>query len=303
MLLSVHTKTLGDIFASKCDPLTTNVVLASRISLTSSILDRYIEELGGNSSFQAWFSASMAAKRFSVNSTALAPQKVQNVDVMCENYATASYFGGSNIFAEESHFHAATVDALKNVGAELISAKNPISGGFCGDNPFFTIAISTGGSEDFSVFDKFIKGEDRVVVYDKYINECSVQLLIHLAETLSPNSELTIFHAEKRQTRLLTTAQIISRVQAASPHVRVVCKKCSPAFISREHDRYIFLGTRIQIVFTVGLDCFGQYDLNSGARNNRSSKILFFDVAQSPFLKIEADDMTVCSVRHVIEIS
>lgn len=303
MRIAVHTQTLHDIFSSACDPFTMNAVLASRISVTPAILNQYHIALGGNISFQAWFSSSIAANRFSVHLPQAAPARVQASDASSDGYGTASYFGGSNLVVESHQLPIGASAALDTIGVNLISAKKRIAGTIAGDNPFFTVAICSGGSDDFQIFDRFIKPEESVVVYDKYINTVSVELLEHIASRLSSGSSIQIFHSAKKGRNLLSSADVAARVQAANADVTVSCKICPHAFTSIEHDRYIFLGKRIQVVFTVGLDCFGAADLTTGKRANRSSKIMFFDVTAGDQLEIQADDGSVCRVHHLTDLS
>lgn len=302
MRLAVHTQALQDMFSSACDPLTTNAVLASRISVTPAILNQYHIALGSNTNFQAWFSSLMTANRFSVHLPQAAPPRVQASDASSDGFGTASYFGGSTLVAESQNLPTGGAAALDNIGVNLISARKKISGTLPGDNPFFTVAVQAGGSDGFGVFDRFIKPEDSVVIYDKYINAASVELLEHLAARASPGSSVQIFHSDKTGRHLLSSADVAARVQAVNTAVAVSCKVCPHAFTSVEHDRYIFFGKRIQVVFTVGLDCFGAADPATGKRVNRSSKIMFFDVTAGDQLEIPAADGSVCRVNHLTDL-
>lgn len=302
MRLAVHTQALQDMFSSACDPLTTSAVLASRISVTPAILNQYHIALGSNASFQAWFSSLIAANRFSVHLPQAAPARVQASDASSDGFGTASYFGGSTLVAESHQLPVGGVAALHSIGVNLISAKKKISGTLPGDNPFFTVAVQAGGADGFGVFDRFIKSEDSLVVYDKYINAASVELLAHLATKLSPGSSIQIFHSDKRGRNLLSSTDVAAQVQASNTAVAVSCKVCPQVFTSIEHDRYIFLGKRIQVVFTVGLDCFGAVNPATGKRANRSSKIMFFDVTAGDQLEIQAVDGSVCRVNHLTDL-
>ena len=302
MRIAIHTQTLKDIFSSVGDPLTTNAVLSSRISVTPEILHQYTLELGNNVSFQAWFSSSMAANRFSVHLPQAAPPRVQASDVSSGGFGTASYFGGSILVAESNHLPAGGTAALDNIGINLISVRKKLTGTFSGDNPFLTVAVQAGGSDSFEIFDRFIKSEDNIIIYDKYINTASVELLEHIASRLSPGSSIKIFHSANTGRHLLSSADVIARVQAANATITISCKICPHAFTSVEHDRYIFLGKRIQVVFTVGLDCFGLINPVTGRRVNRSSKIMFFDVTAGDQLDIQADDGSVSTVNHLTNL-
>jgi hypothetical protein len=299
--LAIHTQALQEILDFNCNPITGSSILASKIAITPSLLNKYSLALGGNVRFQQWFLCLNAAKRLSIHLPQAAPACVQAIDPLTDDFGTAAYFGGSTLVAESAHLNAGAPTALSSIGVNVLSAKKNIAGTVHGDNPFFAIALFNGGSEGFSQFDRFIKPEENVVVYDKYINNESVELLEHLVTKMAAGSALKIFHSTKTGTGLLSTTVIQTRVQAANPTVSVSCKQCHHAFTKTEHDRYMFLGRRIQIVFTVGLDCFGKINAATGNRINRESKILFFDVASGDPLDIEALDGSLCTVNHLAE--
>lgn len=302
MKLAIHTQALQEIFDFKCDPITGNSILSSKISITPLSLNKYHAALGSNIVFQQWFLALNAAKRLSIHLPQTAPASVRAIDPLTDDFGSAAYFGGSNLVAENTHLSPGAPQALSSIGVNVISAKKKINGTVHGDNPFFAIALLNCGAENFSLLDRFVKPEENIVVYDKYINNESVELLMHIANIMPAGSSLKIFHSIKTGHNLLTSAVIKNRVQLANPLVTVTCKQCPHTFTKAEHDRYIFLGNRIQIIFTVGLDCFGKLNLTTGFRVNRASKILFFDVTSGDALNIEALDGSICTVNHLSEI-
>ena len=296
--MAVHSDALLEIFSGTCDPVMTSTVLASKIAVTASILEHYKNSLSTNLQFQAWF-ASAAQGRLTLHLPQTSPVKVKDTDTVTDGYGTASYFGGSNLVASMQKLTPATAQSLLNIGIKIIPVDEKMSGLIAGDNPIFTIATETNGNIDFNVLDRFLIPEENIVIYDKYINKKSIELLEHISKKLAPNSTLSIFHTFQINKNLLDSAEIINRLKTANPNISVICKKCSKKFTSLEHDRYIFLGNRIQIVFSAGLDCFGNIDLTIGKRVNRRSKITFYDVTAGDLLHIEADDLSIFIVNSI----
>lgn len=258
MRLAIHSQALKDIFEGKCNPLTQNIILASKISITPEILNQYTILLGSDEFYKTWFASNSHAKRFSINFADQTPNLVKTADLSCDGYGAASYYGASNLVAENTHLTTTTISTLSEIGVELISIKNTIHTNIHGDNPFHTMGLKKSGTADFTIFDKYLHPEDSIVIYDKFINNESTELIEHIAKKLSAGSKLKIFHSSILGPNLLSSAAILARVQTANSSIVVSCEVCTKSFTSGTHDRYIFLGNRIQIVFTAGLDCFGK---------------------------------------------
>ena len=298
MKAAIQWQALAAIFGGRCDLVTTSTVLSSKISVTANILSLYEQNLGSNPQFQTWF-ASASQGRFSLHLPALSPEKVRAVDPVSDSYATAAYFGCSSFFAHLPDVSVATAQSLEGIGTRIISVSRRIDFPIEGDNPVFTIGTETRGTLDFDCLTRFLLPEENVVVYDKFINAKSIQLLEHIARTLTAGAALRVFHTFKANSNLLNTADISARLLAANGTITVECKTVSDAFKKLEHDRYIFLGNRLQLVFSAGLDCFGDVDLTTGKRNNRRSKITFYDVSAGEDLCIDARDGTQLVVRSI----
>lgn len=298
MKAAVQWQALAAIFGGRCDMVTTSAVLSAKVSVTADILSLYEQHLGLNPQFQTWF-ASASQGRFSLHLPALSPEKVRAVDPVSDGYGTAAYFGCSSFFAHLPDVSAAAAQGLESIGTRVISVGRRIDFPIEGDNPVFTIGTETQGTLDFDCLTRFLLPEDNVVVYDKFINAKSVQLLEHIARTLTPGSTLRVFHTYKPSGNLLNTRGINARLLAANSTITVQCKTVSDDFKKLEHDRYIFLGNRLQLVFSAGLDCFGDVDAATGKRNNRRSKITFYDVTSGEDLRIEAHDGTHIVVKSI----
>lgn len=298
MKAAVQWQALAAIFDGRCDLVTMSAVLSAKVSITPNILTLYEQNLGTDPKFQAWF-ASASQGRFSFHLPVLSPRKVRAIDPISDGYGTATYFGCSSLFAHLPDVSAEAALGLESIGTRVISVSRRIDFSIEGDNPVFTIGTETHGTLDFDCLTRFLFPEDNIVVYDKFINAISIQLLEHIAATLAPGSTLHIFHTYQPRGNLLDSAEIYARLLAANSAITIECKIVSNNFKKLEHDRYIFLGSRLQLVFTAGLDCFGDINLATGKRKNRRSKINFYDVTQGEDLRIEANDGTHLVVKCI----
>lgn len=299
MKTAVQSEALAAIFNGQCDAIMTNAVLSSKISVTPRILEQYDQKLGSNLQFQTWF-ASACNGRLSLNLSSLAPNGVKAIDAVTDGYGTAAYFGGSNLVAHLPDLSEAAALGFENIGIRVISVTKRIDFLIEGDNPVLTIGTESSGMLDFDVLDRFLIPEESVVIYDKFINNTSIQLLEHIARKLRAGASMRVFHTLQPGGKdLLSTTDISTRLSAANGAISVECKQCSQQFKKLEHDRYVFLGNRLQIVFSAGLDCFGIVNTATGRRTNRRSKISFYDVTGGDDLRIEGNDNSIYVVKQI----
>ena len=303
MKTAIHHLTLKEIITGNLSQRISNTALSSRVSVTPRIVEKYHQNLSGSPLFTSWFTSMMAERRIDIYSPAKSPRNVSQSDTHTDEYGTACYFGGSNILAARTDFDAVGFDAMQKIGARFIFTDTPLPTILPGENPFLVINTKTGGSEDFSILNQFVRPEDCITIYDKFINDISIELIEHLAKQLTDNSSLRIFHfiPNRAGRNLLSTQQINLRIAAANPGINLLVKECSAQFAKDNHDRYMFLGNRCQINFSAGMDCFGSLDPTSGKRRNRKSTITFFDTSRSDLFSITAKDGTSCEVSHYID--
>lgn len=271
-------------------------VVGSTVSVTIGVLSQYQATLGSNPHFQNWFSAIQQHKKLKVHLSNQSPPIVQAVDAITNEYATASYFAGGSIVAKNT-ISAALNAALKGIGTEISFIENPNFNTSNGDDPFLTLHLPAGGDLNFNILERFILAENEITVYDKFINNDSLELLNFIASKSAAGSTIRIFHSTKTGGNLLTSPAIQASLSAANPSISVHCKTCPTSFTRQYHDRFIFFGKRFQVRFSAGLDCFGPLDPITGNRVNRESDLIFRDTTASGQLAIVATDGSTHSVN------
>jgi len=298
MKIAIHHNTFKKIANGEIDQIVSHFALSSKLSVTPSILATYHLQLGHNLLFTSWFAAAQTHKRIDIVNPMEAPSHVKNVDLVVQEYGTASYFAGSNLLLSPNDFDPAAMTSLNSIGTNFVFSNSPLPNEIQGDNPFHLINTRKNGNVDFNVFDRYIKPEDTITIYDRYINIISIELIKYIASQLRPNSRLSIYHSDRPGSNLLSSAQIFLQVSSANPQILVTCQPCSQSFVRDNHDRYIFFGNRCQATFTVGLDCFGSINSATGKRSNRKSTIAFFDTSKAGTLIIEGKNGSQHLVRH-----
>ncbi|MDQ0017674.1 hypothetical protein J2W23_006088 [Variovorax boronicumulans] len=281
---------MSEIFSGAVDAVSSAAFLSSKIAATPELIQEYAQTIGTDLGFQAWFPLAMAHGRVTTHEIADCPTALRRLPLGIKSIAAASYFGASKLVARSSFFSPNEISHFDAVGVNLVDLSLPANTDHGGDNPIDNISTTTGGILDFSVLDRYISAEDEIIIYDKYINNNSCELIEHIAFKLKRNSTLRVFNSAKTGPHLLSGPTILRRLQAANRHISIECQAASRAFCQREHDRYIFFGSRIQAIFSAGLDCFGPLNRQRTNRINKRSQISFFDVSCQPSQYIEGAD-------------
>lgn len=296
MRCAAHVSALKRIFDGNANLLTSQIVMTSKIGLTPAVLAEYTNELGRDMRYQAWFAAAQASNRLVIRAAEDAPTAIRSLANELLNYGAASYFSGGKLCATNGTTGLDAV-ALQSVGISIFDVSDPPPAEVPGDNPILSINLSANGNKNFDIFDDFIRAEEQIIIYDKYINDASMEFIEHIASRLSNASTLHV-RTTARSNKCKTPAEIATRLSATNPHLNVTAKLVSADFDKQTHDRYIFFGARLQAILTTGLDCFGKLRPD-GTRRNRQSNINIFCLESAGTLDIEAADGTVISTPHI----
>jgi hypothetical protein len=293
MRSAAHVSALSHVFSNGPTTVVSSAVTASLIYVTPDILKEYEDGLDGNTSYMAWFACMQSENRILLGSVQNASTVVKGLVSPLKDYAAASYLAGGSIFTSSNWPCVAGSSDLKWLGVKEISVNNSI-GKIFGDNPVESIPLTGGGQDDFSIIDRYFLAEDEVVVYDKYVNQNSMDFLLHIVGKMTNGSILRVFTTNLQGNNRVFVPQILSALSAANPNVSVFCDEVSVAFRQLVHDRYIFCGRRLQMVFSAGLDCFGP--LIAGVRVNKLSEISIYSVDGNNILNIESMNGSLHSV-------
>lgn len=298
MRCSVHADALKSVFDGLANVITAPSVLSAKLGVTQEIVQNYHLILGENQHFQAWFAAAQIQNRLLIRSTHEAPSTLNVLDGEARFYGVASYFSASRLFLNsDARISAAEREAFFRLGIDVLNPCEPLNPAILSENPVASLSFFANGRVDFDVFDSLIAAEEKIVFYDKYIDESGLQLIEHVVSRL-PSNSLIYVRTTSLGANCKSVREIDARIKAANPSVISCCKEVSVNFRKRAHDRYLFLGNRLQVVFTAGIGCFGLRN-NAGERSNKQSKINVYSIDGGAILDIEASDGTVLSTPYV----
>jgi hypothetical protein len=289
MQCAAHPLALQEIFQSGVGTMAKYAVLCSVIRASTNILSEYNELLGQNQFFQAWIVDMHSSGRLlMLNPNQTIPSKILAQPEYILDYVAASYFCGGHLFLANSMHNQQLLQTLASCGVRAFTPTVGLPQNIPGDNPIEVIRLDANSGLGLDVLDGYISHEDEIIVYDKYINQTSLELLCHIATKLQTGSSLHVYTKReiRRRPSLPTINQIESALASSNPAITSTCQEASTTFLSQTHDRYIFCGHRLQIVFSAGIDSIGPLDTVTGRRKNKMSEILIYTVDCSRPLQI-----------------
>jgi len=281
MQCAAHALALQEIFQTGVETMAKYAVLCSIIRASTNILNDYNGLLGQNQFFQSWIVDMHGSGRLLMSNPSQAiPSVILTQPASILDYVIASYFCGGHLFLANSMYNQQLLQTLATCGVRAFTPTVGLPRNIPGDNPIEVVQLDANSGLELNILDKYFSHEDEIVVYDKYINQPGLELLCHIATKLQPGSSLHVFtmrEIRKRPTRP-TITQIESALTSSNNAITSTCREASILFRKQTHDRYIFCGHRLQIVFTAGIDSIGPLDTVTGRRLNKMSEILVYTV-------------------------
>ncbi len=253
MLFALHADALKEILAT---PQKEHSVFArSKICLTEGILEEY-DKIAADPILANYFFPFMAQMQGRIK--LIKPQIINTMELteIDQQYLSSSKYGGRKLLISESNcIDIAVIESFEKEGVSLIKAPSIYADdGKLGFEPFERHQLSHMNSCPPKCLDPFFKNENRLLFYDKYINEDSISLINRFISLSSKNSKTTIVTSaraklDKRDIRLkikLIENQTI-RIEYADNET---CEKI--------HDRFIYIDNHYEIHIPRGLDSFGK---------------------------------------------
>ncbi|MFM5558029.1 hypothetical protein [Aeromonas rivipollensis] len=206
-------------------------------------------------------------------------------------HAACAYFAGHFIFDEATVKEQAYID----YGIDTNSVKNYRHYFGQGDNPIFEKNLIDNGRESPNSLHKFFKKEKEVAFIDNHLNLKSLDFIKDVVQELNENATVQII---TRRDALLNLGDAINTISENKPNLIL-----KPLYFKKDnefHDRHIFIGKRIHIRSTSGLDAFSY----RGKWRNREGTFSVYDVHENAHIKtfeaIKANGLTVkIKVRQI----
>lgn len=267
--------------------------------VTTEILDEYHGLLGKHPFFQAWFSTVSQYRRLDV----FDPQHFRayafpTLSSIKPDYLSAGYFSGMNLLLSHTQkLHAKDEELINKWGVrfEQIEALLGKGSPLFGDNPINEIHLKKGGKIPLEAAARYCNNENNLVIYDKYINNKAIQLIADCCKRLDQAANITVITGNP-QNHCLSISQIKTQLKAIQPNATVECEIANPDTQKDHHDRFIFLGQRLQMTFTRGLDIFGNAN-TKGEMINQSGTISIYSTLNAPITSFVLRTGAVIKVR------
>ncbi len=184
----------------------------------------------------------------------------------------------AGFFAAQRHLRAhvlpaAAVAEFRRFGVQVHDISSPLRIPF-GSGPIKDIVLSPTTAYSPDVVAECFLGERSVVVYDKYINRDSMDVLGRFVRCLCKGATVTILTTDMSIAAAIEGRRRIAGENPDLGEFRV--KKVDRRTASNSHERHVVVGRRYHLHFTSGLDVFGT--CSSGRYQNRDGRIYVHDV-------------------------
>lgn len=169
------------------------------------------------------------------------------------NYIGAAYHHGHH--AIRGHGTTDYTANAKKYGIRSLSTSSNISNSI-GVRIIESHLLNSTTSKKHNIIRDFFHQEREVLVYDRYMKDSTLCLLETLLRQTSQSAKITIISEFETHSNH-TSTDVCTRIKKIRPSATVRCLYPNFSELSDKHDRHIHLGSRLQISFTSGLDCFG----------------------------------------------
>ncbi|WP_421203855.1 hypothetical protein [Aeromonas enteropelogenes] len=187
-------------------------------------------------------------------------------------HASCAYFSGHFIFDESTTKDQIYID----YGIDINSIKNFHNYFGQGDNPIFEKTLIDNGNETPISLCKFFRKEKEVYFIDNHLNLKSLDFIKEVVQELHETATVYII---TRRSALSELGDAINSILENKPNLIL-----KPCYLKKEgefHDRHIFVGQRIHIRATSGLDAFSF----RGKWCNREGTFSVYDVHEKAHIK------------------
>jgi hypothetical protein len=281
------------------DPNLIQMLGSSIFGVTTNILDEYNQLLGSHSFFNAWFAHANMNRRLDVfDAQNQASYAFPGLASIKPDYLGAAYFSGMNLLLSTSQVIANVDEAtLDNWGIHRHHIETVLGTPFVsfGDNPIYEINFTKGGKLPLKAVSNFCSNEKQLVIYDKYINAKAMHLICDCCKQLDSNATVTVITG-KPQAHCLSVIDIKNQLKQILPIATITCEIANTSTLKEHHDRYMFIGERLQMTFSRGLDIFGDIDAH-GDMINESGTVSIYSTLKASFVAFGLRSGTSVQVR------
>lgn len=272
MLLAIHAEALFEMLVSKPVDIFNSPFSHSRIALTVNILDEYEAKFASTVSGKMMYQSFMQA--ISDRFKSVDPQFASLGCTIADDYFSASRSGGRYLALAAGQAPCA---ASKGILSKIGVRAGPFPTLFestanSGYKPFESHYLVHGKRNSPDAIGRFFREESRITVYDKYINEASLDLINYAMSLASDACSLVVITSSAggaMSLRQIRRAIVLRGKQSATVDA------ADNTTIALIHDRHIFVSSDVELHLTRGADCFGR----SPAWVNEAAAVHVYDTS------------------------
>lgn len=238
------------------------VAHSALLGVTAEIINEYINITDKAGLFKLWFDRTFSSRR---NYFLVSPEMFQQYKLspkcIDSNYLIAAYFNSGPLIASStanfSHISPATW------GVSVIEANNYTYN--AGSNQSSAkiaeiITLTKGGKISPIVLSNYFMRENKIFIFDKSINSSGADFICEMTRYCDSACKIIVmsnFH-KNIQRSLMDRNELEKYLNKNKLGGTIQVLQADRSTIDSYHDRFIYLGSRYQLSFTSGLDCFGR---------------------------------------------
>lgn len=271
-----------------------------KLGVTTELIYEYQAQLSSNLTYVSWFNATQASNKFELMPTTLINKYQPTTSTTISSYVIASYCH-SHYLIMNNGFSASAIEQaeINSYGINVINfnvlQREKNSKNF-GVKPFLTYHLRQNTTFDLTIISNYFQREGNVFFYDKYITEDVLNWIIELCRFVDEYATIQVMTSNIDR-RCKTIAQIQTAIHAIKPNANIIVNLVDIPTRKEMHDRYIFLGDRIQITLTRGLDAFGQIGITPN--KNKTCDISLYWIGASNKVSFVDSNNNVINVKMI----
>ena len=234
---------------------------ASVLGVTEAIVEEYMNITDPSGMYKEWFDKkfSVSANHYLVRNEILAKYGL-NKSCINSNYVGAAYHSASTMIAKSKTRFAALNPSEWGISViESATYRYTPSAHSWGVKIAEILTLKPGGKATPAALSKYFLREKLLFIFDKSTNRRGADFICEITRYCAPDCKVIVmsnFHKSISR-GVMDRLELEKYLNANKHNGTVSVKQADKVVTDNYHDRFIFLGERLQMTFSSGLDCFG----------------------------------------------
>lgn len=260
MRLAIDSEAILSVFSGTNTALE-DVLRPSIIGLTNLIIDDYQNKVlsDGSGLGKDWLSRvfSDSSKHRIITDEDMSYYGLDGGHILDDSYLGAAYLNGHHLVRGE--ITSGFLDKAKRYGVKVSDSSWSVDlERLPGHSLVFSLLMSSATNYNHSVLRPFFSKERRVLIYDRYLKASSLAFFENVLCAANDDVELIIISKfDSCGTSTVSRDDVERALKRVRPRSKISCYYPDDKALLDRHDRHIHLGSRLQLSFSSGTDCFG----------------------------------------------